>query len=159
SVEGLEDLDLPFAELIRRWPNGRRYYDRVRTQGYQLEVVSPREHLERFYECFYRPYITERFGQAARTRSLDDFRKLVELGELLAVSYQGCWAAVGFNVCHADRFRLLALAFSSGRKAKLAGHAYYLFSFQRAQALKRLIADLGPDRPFLASSELSYKKR
>lgn len=158
SIEGLVGVGRPWNELVHVWPNARRYASLVKRQGLSCEVREVDAALPAFL-TMYETYLMERFGQDAKIESPDFFRRYGSTGEIVVVTREGRWAAAGFNVRHAKRYRLLALALSAPSDRRIgAGHAYYLFSLGRARALGYEQADLGPERPFLDEPGLRYKR-
>jgi len=131
----------------------------VRRESYAVELSTGGDDVGRFYQAFYRPYVTQRFGAGALVVDEDRFRE-VSRGQTLAMLMAGGEWVAGML------FRLAGATlelgwFGSSTQPVRSGASEVLDTWVIGHAAERGArrAVLGHSRPSLADGVVRYKAR
>ena len=129
---------------------------------FQFKIVSDQVSLTQFYNDFYVPYITYRFGDATHLRSFGEIRNTVKNGFLLKVFDENIWIAS--VVCEIRKKEIKAFAFGiipdyNYHLKRGALLATYFFLFKWAQENNMETIDLMRSRPHLDDGVYEHKRR
>jgi hypothetical protein len=135
---------------------------KVRKYQYSFRLVQDASAVEIFYERYYLPHITARFGKAVHARSVGELQRAAKRGFLGQVLCHDRWIAG--VICIACKDELSARAFGHLpdneyplRLGGLSAAYYYLIQYAAQHSLASV--DLMRSRPNAADGVYCHKKR
>ena len=135
---------------------------KVRKNKFQFKIVTDHFSLTQFYNDFYVPYISYRFGDVTHLRSFGEIRSIIKTGFILQVFDENMWTAS--VACGIKKKEIKAFAFGiiPGYNYHLqrgALLATYYFLLKWAEENNMETVDLLRSRPHLDDGVYEHKRR
>ena len=153
-------IDRPIDEIcpnrISHFANIKR---KIRKYNLTYEILTDKDSYNYYFDKFYVPYITKRYGEEASNLDVD-YWDSSSSPFLIAIKENEVIVAISLNCKSGDSIKLRTLGLLDGKEEYLhhgvVGALYY-FSILESQKMGCRYYNLGGSRPFLTDGLTKYK--